>query len=294
MDSDAARRQNNSCSGLSGNIISSISQQSRISASLAYISSMAFSVQTNVLSLPRRSRLCFSPTPSLPMPPRASLLAPRDYIDTVCKPAPEHPTDLIPPCSEIENIETACQPNGTAALYLAAHQECMCGGSFFVEWSACLACQTLHRGCARRVMPPSSGGCSRRASSAFCGTATPTAVWASIFASQEAAATPLSTGDTVSSDHAPSQTAISLYYTPSGSQGPGPITGSAADCYGDRPEDHEQPVHHGPHVEHRRAQRYNKRKSKHDDQAERRCGEGRFRRGSCWSGAILVGRWLLL
>lgn len=43
-------------------------------------------------------------------------------------------------------------------------------------------------------------------------------------------ATQPTTGATVSSDQAPSSTAVSLYFTLTGSQGPGAITGSAAEA----------------------------------------------------------------
>lgn len=155
------------------------------------------------------------------------MLLRRDYLEAVCQPAPGHPGDVVPPCTEIQVIETACQPNGTGPLYLKAHQECMCGGSYFSEWTACLACEALHGQRSPRQVA-FYGSVFSAASSSFCDVPTPTGQWASVFATQEAEATPVTTGDAASTDRAVSETAVSLYYTPTGSIGPGPITGSAA------------------------------------------------------------------
>ena len=62
-------------------------------------------------------------------------------------------------------------------------------------------------------------------SHALC-TGTPTADFADLFSSASDAVAPTGT-DTLTTDLYPSQTAISLYYTPTGKQGPGAITGSA-------------------------------------------------------------------
>lgn len=156
-----------------------------------------------------------------------ALLRQRDYEDTVCSPLTVHADDTVPPCVEIQTIETVCAPNGTAPLYLVAHAECMCGGSFFTEWPACLQCLYLHGLRSERDVSFYSSVIAA-ASSALCGTATPTADFQAIFSSAQAAIPQPTTGATVSSDQAPSQTAVSLYYTATGPQGPGPITGSAA------------------------------------------------------------------
>ncbi|KAH8881610.1 hypothetical protein GQ53DRAFT_628370, partial [Thozetella sp. PMI_491] len=153
-------------------------------------------------------------------------LFPRDYLADVCKPAVEAPSTIIPPCTEIEVIETACWPNGTEPLALLAHQECMCGGSYFPDWLGCLDCQYFHG-----IRSPRDYAFYQTiiglASSSFCGAATPTAVWQTAFAKQADQGTMPTTGATVGSDRAPSDTAVTLYYTPSASQGPGAITGSA-------------------------------------------------------------------
>lgn len=57
-------------------------------------------------------------------------------------------------------------------------------------------------------------------------TGTPTADFAVIFSNVADTAAPTATGATVLSDKFPSQSAVSLYYTAVGSQGPGAITGS--------------------------------------------------------------------
>ncbi|KAI3534227.1 hypothetical protein CABS01_01934 [Colletotrichum abscissum] len=149
----------------------------------------------------------------------------RPYQDVVCKPQTGSGAQL-PPCVQIENIELACQPNGTNPIDYEAHAQCICGGSFFAEKLACERCLTVHGLRSERNLAFYSGVLSS-ASNALC-TGTPTAVFASIYSGIEAAATPVTTGATVTSDQAPSNTAISLYYTASGPQGPGTITGAAA------------------------------------------------------------------
>ena len=64
------------------------------------------------------------------------------------------------------------------------------------------------------------------ASNLLC-TGTPTADFAAIFSSVAATVAPATTGATILSDQFLSQSAVSLYYTATGSQGPGAITGSA-------------------------------------------------------------------
>jgi hypothetical protein len=64
------------------------------------------------------------------------------------------------------------------------------------------------------------------ASNILC-TGTPTASFAAIFSGLSEDSGVAENGDTSVSDKFPSQTAVSLYYKPSGKQGPGAITGSA-------------------------------------------------------------------
>lgn len=177
----------------------------------------------------RRTNTLLLTTLVLPLAAGHSPLLVRDYVDTVCKPAVANPGDTIPPCVEIETIETLCLPNGTAPIYLLAHQECMCGGSYFSEWPACQNCLYYH-GLRNQREIEQYDSILTAASSTFCGAATPTTTFAAVFASIQATFPVPATGATVMSDRAPSSTAVSLYYTATGSQGPGPITGSAAEA----------------------------------------------------------------
>ncbi|KAK3325233.1 hypothetical protein B0H66DRAFT_529282 [Apodospora peruviana] len=181
-----------------------------------------------------------------------------DYENIVCHPMEDRAPNPVPPCMDIETIEYICTPNGTSPLALKAHQECrqlyppplffwtdsrsspslqpkgadngntqgMCGGSFFAEWPFCLQCLFIHGLRSERdVLLYKSVLVT--ASNALCGVPTPTAPFQSIFQSAQGVVPVPTTGETISSDQAISQTAVSLYYTPSGSQGPGRITGEA-------------------------------------------------------------------
>ncbi|KUJ20104.1 uncharacterized protein LY89DRAFT_470714 [Mollisia scopiformis] len=144
------------------------------------------------------------------------------YLDSVCLPNVTSP--VVPPCQEITNIESACLPNGTSSLDLLAHAECMCGGSYFSDWLGCLNCDFVHSGRSPAVTSAFHTILSE-ASTELC-TGTPTASFQAIFSSlQYNVAANGSATDTT--DLYPSQTAVSLYFTPSGVQGPGAITGSA-------------------------------------------------------------------
>lgn len=162
------------------------------------------------------------------------------YADEVCSPNITSTDGTVPPCIEITAIEEACAPNGTSQIYYIAHAECMCGGSYFAEWVGCQDCLFFHGQRTERdqayydsvVSAASHSLCDFLATSASA-TATvaasaPTTDFAAIFSSVEATMTQPTTGATVSSDLAPSSTAVSLYFTLSGNQGPGAITGSAA------------------------------------------------------------------
>ncbi|CAD0082720.1 unnamed protein product [Aureobasidium vineae] len=148
-----------------------------------------------------------------------------DYIQEVCFP---NTTSPVPPCQAIINIESACQPNGTTPLAYQAHQQCMCNGGYFPNWRGCLNCQYVH-GTRSEAVAKANENIISSASSQFCGTATPTAVFASYFAAVSDASPQTASGAaTTVSDQYPSQSAVSLYYTATGNQGPGAITGSAA------------------------------------------------------------------
>lgn len=162
----------------------------------------------------------------------SSLLHPRQdsneqaYINSVCSP---NITDAnggtIPPCTSIVTIQSQCAPNGTDPIDYLAHAECMCAppSSFFADWQGCQRCLFVHGARDQRDLDTYSVILSS-ASQALC-TGTPTAVFADVFSSVAATVAPVATGATVLSDQFPSKTAVSLYYTASGSQGPGAITG---------------------------------------------------------------------
>jgi hypothetical protein len=102
----------------------------------------------------------------------------------------------------------------------------MCHGSFFTEWPFCLQCLYVH-GLRSARDTEFYRSVIASASSELCGQPTPTADFQDIFSKVQATLAQPTTGSTVSSDQFPSQTAVSLYYTASGSLGPGSITGSA-------------------------------------------------------------------
>lgn len=101
----------------------------------------------------------------------------------------------------------------------------MCGGSFFQDWLGCLDCDYVHGGRSEQIVS-AFNTIITSASNALC-TGTPTADFAQLFSSASDGVAPSGT-NTGMTDLYPSQTAISLYYTPSRSQGVGAITGSAA------------------------------------------------------------------
>ncbi|TWU79140.1 hypothetical protein ED733_008825 [Metarhizium rileyi] len=135
----------------------------------------------------------------------------------------------MPPCISINNIERRCQPNGTGSLDFSAHAQCMCRGSFFMDWRGCQNCLFAHGFRSRRDGAYWEGVISL-ASSRLC-EGTPTAAFSAIFASAQANtrdAPVVTTGDTLVFDEFPSLTDIGIYYTAAGVEGPGTITGAAA------------------------------------------------------------------
>jgi hypothetical protein len=156
--------------------------------------------------------------------------------DEVCKPAVPA-SDPVPPCVDIEIIEALCYPNGTGGLFLEAHAQCMCRGSYFAEWTACRQCLFLHGRLSERDLAFYKS-IATVASTALCGflsspeTARPTAIFRDLFTSAEAAIASPTTGAVVPTDQARGNDDVALYFTPSGSPGPGPITGSATAATG--------------------------------------------------------------
>jgi hypothetical protein len=146
-----------------------------------------------------------------------------NYLSSVC--LPPNVTNPVPPCIEIIGIEEACAPNGTAPIDLLAHAECMCNGGYFSNWIGCLNCDFVHGG----RSPQLTSAFHTILSSAFnalC-TGTPSASFAAIFSSIQDVANPGDATATGLSDQFPSRTDVSLYYTATGPQGLGAITGSA-------------------------------------------------------------------
>ena len=151
--------------------------------------------------------------------------------EEVCQP-PVEEGEVIPPCTSIETIEIACLPNGTSSIFLEAHAQCMCGGSFFADWVGCRSCLVAHGFLAERGAAKFKSALAV-VSSHMCSDSAPTAPFQSLFESAAAAQPEPTTGATTTqSDPLSGSTDVSLYYTAPDSQGPGPITGSATSATG--------------------------------------------------------------
>jgi hypothetical protein len=150
----------------------------------------------------------------------------QQYINSVCSPNVTATAGAtIPPCVSIKTIQQECAPNGTQPLDFVAHAECLCNApsTFFSDWLGCRNCILTHGGMTQRDHDTYANILSA-ASSSLC-TGTPTAKFEDICATVESKATPVATGSTVFNDQFTSATAVSLYYTASGVQGSGAITG---------------------------------------------------------------------
>ncbi|KAK2597465.1 hypothetical protein QQS21_005935 [Conoideocrella luteorostrata] len=162
------------------------------------------------------------------MAPRADTAGGDSNVAKVCYPEVKS-GGLVPPCVSISNIEEACQPNGTKPVDFEAHSQCMCTGSYFMDWRGCQNCLFVHGYRSARDHVYWEQVISV-ASNSLCH-ASPTADFQSIFASVQAntkEAPPVTTGETKTSDEFPSKSDVSLYYTATVPQGPGVITGDAA------------------------------------------------------------------
>ncbi|KAH8670941.1 hypothetical protein BX600DRAFT_434079 [Xylariales sp. PMI_506] len=148
-----------------------------------------------------------------------------DYLNSVCEPTSFDQND-VPPCIEISTIEALCAPNGTSALDYEAHAQCMCGGSYFPEWTGCRNCLYVHGGLSELNLTYWASVITT-ASNLLC-TGTPTASFADLFTSAQAEVPVPTSGNTALSDISSGDSAVSLYYTATVSAGPGKITGSAA------------------------------------------------------------------
>jgi hypothetical protein len=175
-----------------------------------------YAVNSLALASPRMANLILRQTSS-------STGGDQAYFASVCSPPPSG-SGPLPPCISIANIEAQCAPKNNTTESLRAHAACMCQppSSFFSDWAGCQSCLFVHGGRSQADEAKYSGVI-KVVSAALCA-GTPTATFAAILSSAAAAATP-STGATILSDQFPSQTAISLYFTVSGSQGPGPTSG---------------------------------------------------------------------
>ncbi|GAB0136292.1 hypothetical protein EsDP_00004598 [Epichloe bromicola] len=151
-------------------------------------------------------------------------------VAKVCYPGADD-DGIVPPCVSIANIEQACRSNGTEPIDFEAHAQCMCTGSFFMDWRGCQNCLFVHGFRSARDHVYWEQVVSA-ASYSLCH-ASPTAEFQSIFSSVQAntkEVPPVTTGESMSSDKFPGKTDVSLYYTATAPapQGPGVITGAAA------------------------------------------------------------------
>lgn len=163
----------------------------------------------------------------LPLAASATNLLARNYEDAVCHP-PVKAGDTIPPCISVESIEAVCAPQKDEPSYYATSQQCMCKGSYFSDWPGCQSCLFEHGLRSERDVAQYDLILSA-ASSAFCDpSTTPTDVFKQYWTSASYTLAVPTTGATGKSDRAPGETAVSLYYTASVSQGAGTVTGSAA------------------------------------------------------------------
>jgi hypothetical protein len=166
------------------------------------------------------------PNDANPLSPRQTGDSNTDDVASLCKPEPDG-DGPVAPCISIESIEVQCAPNGTEPLNLDAHAQCMCKGSFFAEKLACERCLNVHGLLSERDYLHYQNVLSV-VSSELCGSATPTAVFASIYSWVQETQPRPTTGATGTSDSADGATEVSYYYTASGPQGPGRIEGAAA------------------------------------------------------------------
>ncbi|XDG04586.1 hypothetical protein ABKA04_004201 [Annulohypoxylon sp. FPYF3050] len=116
------------------------------------------------------------------------------YITSVCSPSDQPDA----PCIAIQNIETACLPNGTSPLALSAHAQCLCHGSYFAEWLGCRNCLLVHGALSPRNYTYFSSVLSL-ASQDLC-TGTPTAEFATLFTQAQASVPEPTAGGTELSD----------------------------------------------------------------------------------------------
>ncbi|KAI0842527.1 hypothetical protein F5Y06DRAFT_129391 [Hypoxylon sp. FL0890] len=148
--------------------------------------------------------------------------AENNYIVSVCEPLD---ASGEVPCLDAVHMHIACEPNGTSPLALDAHAQCLCHGSYFSEYMGCVSCLLYHGLISQRNYTYTSQVLSS-ASDMLC-TGTPTAEFGTLLSEVQSSVPQPTTGDTARSDRRSGDAAVSLYYTASGTQGLGVITGSA-------------------------------------------------------------------
>ncbi|PSR87325.1 hypothetical protein BD289DRAFT_432528 [Coniella lustricola] len=188
-----------------------------------------------ITTMASRILLALLATPVLGSDPFAhELFHKRDYVNDVCSPNITVTSDtVIPPCIEVVSIQEACSANDTD---YSAQAECMCTSSYFNDWTGCQDCLYYHGQRTERdeafynsvASVASQSLCDYLSSTAA---PTPTTDFAGYFSVIAATLPPPTTGATISSDQAPSATAVSLYFTETGHQGLA-VTASATTASG--------------------------------------------------------------
>lgn len=157
-----------------------------------------------------------------------------EYIDAMCYPDVDESLydtadasgdwSALPPCIAYSALSVYCSVNGTDEIDNIAEQECMCNGGFFEALSGCNACIMAHGGAAdfdwysqSELDTLQSSFCSAKQPEEFYELAEETLL------TDDDDDTSYSTG----SDIAPSNTAVSVYFTATQKYTAGAITGSA-------------------------------------------------------------------
>ncbi|CAD0051364.1 unnamed protein product [Aureobasidium pullulans] len=147
-----------------------------------------------------------------------------EYIQEVCFP---NTTSPVPPLSGNPQYRIRLPPQRHFHPRLRSPSTMHVQRRLLPNWRGCLNCQYVH-GTRSEAVAEAFDNILSSASQQFC-TGTPTAVFADYFSALSDSSPQTATGAaTTTSDQFPSQSAVSLYYTASGNQGPGAITGSAA------------------------------------------------------------------
>jgi hypothetical protein len=142
------------------------------------------------------------------------------YEAAVCYPTVV-PGNPLPPCVLIANQVNTCKPPSNSPSGFLSAQSCLCNSRFFSDWVGCQDCLVYH-GLESENWYNAWVTEIASVSRAYC-TGTPTAYFPTIFSSMTYSMP--SVVSEASSDKAPGQTDINLYYTPAGAdQGSSPST----------------------------------------------------------------------